>query len=80
MDPTITLNGVTVTFPLTYAEFAAQGFSVEAEDQEYVLNQDEYDDVTFYDANGAEVRRGLYWKRDRGSACDEGFYGIRSLH
>lgn len=55
VDPTITLNGVTVTFPLTYAEFAAQGFSVEAEDQEYVLNQDEYDDVTFYDANGAEV-------------------------
>lgn len=55
VDPTITLNGVTVTFPLTYAEFAAAGFSIEADDQEYVLNQDEYDDVTFYDANGAEV-------------------------
>ncbi len=54
-DPTITVNGITVTFPLTYQELVAAGFYIDPEDEEYVVNKNEYYDPTFYDVNGAAL-------------------------
>ena len=54
-DPTITVNGGTITFPMSYGDFAAAGFSVDSEDAEYVINKNEYYNPTFYDAAGMEV-------------------------
>lgn len=54
-DPTITVNGATVTFPLTYQELVAAGFYIDAEDEEYVVNKNEYYYPTLYDANGVEL-------------------------
>lgn len=54
-DPTITVNGATVTFPLTYPELMAAGFYIDAEDEEYVVNKNEYYYPTLYDANGVDL-------------------------
>lgn len=54
-DPTITVNGFTVTFPLTYAELVEAGFYIDTEDEDYVINKNEYHNPTLYDANGTEL-------------------------
>lgn len=54
-DPTITVNGVTVTFPMTYSDFRAAGFYIDAENEEYVVNKNEYYYPTVYDANGIDL-------------------------
>lgn len=50
-DPTITINGATMTFPLSYADFKALGFHISAEDESYVLNTMYYTSVTLYNSN-----------------------------
>ncbi|MCI5874750.1 MAG: hypothetical protein MR012_13890 [Roseburia sp.] len=54
-DPTITVNGATVTFPLTYPELVDAGFYIDAEDEEYVVNNNEYYYPTLFDVNGVEL-------------------------
>lgn len=54
-DPTITVNGATVTFPLSYSELLAAGFYIDAEDEEYVVNKNEYYYPDLYDAAGVEL-------------------------
>ena len=54
-DPTITVSGSTVTFPMTYEELVAAGFYIDAEDEEYVVNKNEYYYPTVYDANDMEI-------------------------
>lgn len=54
-DPTITVNGVAVTFPLTYPELVAAGFYIDEEDEEYVVNKNEYYYPEVFDANGTEL-------------------------
>ena len=53
--PSITVEGVEITLPISYADLKANGFYVEAEDEEYILNKDEYDFVYFYTPSGVEI-------------------------
>ena len=61
-DPTVTINGSTVTFPVSYADFKAMGFHISAEDEAYVLNSMYYTSVTLYNAN--EERMGYCYLYD----------------
>lgn len=55
-DPTITLNGTTITFPVAYTDFKAAGFSISADDEAYILNPGYYSSsITLYDANGNDI-------------------------
>lgn len=54
-DPTITVNGATVTFPMTYQELVTAGFYIDSEDEEYVVNKNEYYYPTLYDINGTDL-------------------------
>ena len=54
-DPTIIIDGTTVTFPLTYSDFEALGFYIEDEDKQMYVNQDEFYDVDVYMSDGTEL-------------------------
>ena len=58
-DPTVTINGVTVSFPLSYDEFTAQtGLSIDEDDMSEIVSADDYDnyDITSaYDSEGNDV-------------------------
>ncbi len=58
-DPTVILNGSTITFPMSYADFTAQtGLSIDADDAATVISADGYDNydiASAYDADGNEV-------------------------
>lgn len=53
-DPVITVNGVAIALPLTYAELEELGFSISDDDKDYVLNDGEYSYNYMYDATGLE--------------------------
>ena len=58
-DPTVTINGATVTFPLSYADFVAEtGLTMDADETGDIVSADEYDnyDITnAYDSEGNDV-------------------------
>lgn len=58
-DPTVTINGATVTFPLSYADFVAKtGLTMDADETGDIVSADEYDnyDITnAYDSEGNDV-------------------------
>ena len=58
-DPTVTINGATVTFPLSYADFVADtGLTMDADETGDIVSADEYDnyDITnAYDSEGNDV-------------------------
>lgn len=55
-DPTMTFNGYTVTFPVTFAEFSeATGYVMDPDDVDYVLNPEDYEITSLFDANGYEL-------------------------
>lgn len=53
-DPVITVNGVVIALPLTYAEFEKLGFCISDDDKDYVLNEGEYTYNYMYDETGLE--------------------------
>ena len=58
-DPTVTINGATVTFPLSYADFVAEtGLTMDADETGDIVSADGYDnyDITnAYDSEGNDV-------------------------
>lgn len=58
-DPTVTINGATVTFPLSYADFVAKtGLTMDADETGDIVSADGYDnyDITnAYDSEGNDV-------------------------
>ena len=58
-DPTVTINGATVTFPLGYADFVAEtGLTMDADETGDIVSADGYDnyDITnAYDSEGNDV-------------------------
>ena len=58
-DPTVTINGATVTFPLSYADFVAEtGLTMDADETGDIVSADGYDnyDITnTYDSEGNDV-------------------------
>lgn len=58
-DPTVTINGATVTFPLSYADFVAEtGLTMDADETGDIVSADAYDnyDITnAYDSEGNDV-------------------------
>lgn len=58
-DPTVTINGATVTFPLSYADFVAEtGLIMDADETGDIVSADGYDnyDITnAYDSEGNDV-------------------------
>lgn len=56
VDPTVSINGVAVKLPMKYADFsAATGYTMDAEDLAAVIEADDYDITSVYDAAGTEV-------------------------
>lgn len=54
-DPSITIDGIYVQLPLTYADLKALGLTISEEDEDYVINPNEYDDVSLYNAEGKDI-------------------------
>ncbi len=54
-DPTVSINGVSMTFPFSYEELKNMGFHISAEDEAYVLNSMYYTSVSLYNAEDESI-------------------------
>lgn len=66
-DPTVTINGNTVTFPLSYAEFKALGFHISGDDEASELENGYYTSTTLYNAADEEMGYCYLSNRTEGS-------------
>ncbi len=53
--PTLTVEGVEITLPISYADLKAAGFYVDSEDEEYIINKQEYEWMSIYTPDGEDV-------------------------
>lgn len=54
-EPTITINGIELTLPMTYAQLETAGFYIEDDEKDYVLNGNEYKFTYFYGVDDTEL-------------------------
>lgn len=53
--PSLTVDGVDITLPMSYADLKAAGFYIDSEDEEYIINKEEYEWKHLYNPNGEDI-------------------------